>query len=226
MIFSFFIRKDNKDVQGEEISPEPSVYSEIIIEPEITEQPTPTLELTPEPTVSYLDFSEKSELLYSGFISEEDLDTILSEYGIAYETYLSYKQYNRDDIVKIAKTIYGECGSTYLSLHEKASVAWTILNHVDSSIIKYNTIDSVINKNSFHGYSASHPTVDWCLEMAEDICIRWTLEKIGLEYVGRTLPKEYIYFSSYIGSDGLSHSRSRISYKDNNYYDWSLPLPY
>lgn len=173
-----------------------------------------------------MDFSEKSLLLYSGYISEDTLQPILDEYGISMDTYLSYKQYDKNDIIKIAQTIWGECGSDYLSLHEKASVAWTILNRVDSNLIKQKTIDEVINKNAFHGYSPSKPKVDWCLKMAEDICIRWTLEKIGLEYVGRTLPKEYLFFSSYIGKDGLSHSRSRIGYKDRVYYDWSLPLPY
>lgn len=213
----------NEDVVT--FTPAPT-QSSILIQEEnqiiVTPEPTPTL----EPTPKVLDFSEKSPLLYTGYINEEKLFLILEEYEISYETYLSHKQYNDKEIVKIAQTILGECGSDYLSLHEKASVAWTILNHVDSPLVKHTTIDKVINKSTFHGYSSSNPKKDWCLEMAGDICIRWTLEKIGLEYVGRTLPKEYLFFSSYKGEDGLPHSRSRIGYKDRVYYDWSLPLPY
>lgn len=123
------------------------------------------------------------------------------------------------EIEKITKTLYGECRSNQIPTMEKAAVVWCILNRCDAW---EQTIDEVITKSQFHGYSKNHPIDDELLNITQDVVCRWQLEKIGLsENVGRVLPKEYLYFA---GRNG--HNWFRKDYKSCSYWDWEYDNPY
>lgn len=91
------------------------------------------------------------------------------------------KYYTENDIIMVAKTIYGEAGSYHISREDKAKVAWTICNRVDDSRWP-NSISAVITQPcQFYGYSANHPVTNECYEIAEDVLTRWSLEKQGVD---------------------------------------------
>lgn len=94
------------------------------------------------------------------------------------------------EIDMLAKTVWGEArGCNKL---EQSAVVWCILNRVDAG---RGTIAQVITApNQFHGYSKNFPVTDEIKTLVKDIVARWKLEKITDYEVGRTLPKNYLYF--------------------------------
>lgn len=124
------------------------------------------------------------------------------------------------DVELIAKTLYGECRGVS-SKAEQAAVAWCILNRVDSS--RYpNTVKGVVTQPyQFSGYSEDYPVWQNLKELAIDVLTRWHNEHEGDTNVGRTLPKEYVFFTG----DGLRNYFT-VEWKSNNYWEWTLPNPY
>lgn len=126
------------------------------------------------------------------------------------------------NIAIMAQTIYGEARD--MSTYEMSLVAWCICNRVDSPHFP-STIEEVIKqKGQFHGYSADKPIEKRCFEVAKDVIIRWNMESQIIGNVGRTLPKEYLYF---YGKDG--HNKYRVKNDDpNGRWDFTdiLPNPY
>ena len=122
----------------------------------------------------------------------------------------------------MAQTIYGEARD--MSTYEMSLVAWCICNRVDDPHFP-STIEEVIKqKGQFHGYSADKPIEKRCYEVAKDVIIRWNMESQIIGNVGRTLPKEYLYF---YGKDG--HNKYRVKNDDpNGRWDFTdiLPNPY
>jgi hypothetical protein len=104
------------------------------------------------------------------------VDIITDEIPEGYEMY-----YTEDDIIIVAKTIYGEAGSYWINRRDKAKVAWTICNRVDD--YRYpNSIARVVQQpDQFHGYSSTLPVTDECYEIAKDVLTRWSLEKQGVD---------------------------------------------
>lgn len=124
------------------------------------------------------------------------------------------------DAELIAKTVYGEARSRKIPTGEKAAVVWCILNRVDAG---WGTIEEVVTaREQFHGYKPGHPVDDELYELTLDVLHRWQLEHDGAENVGRTLPKEYLYF---VGrADGRNHFK--IEWRGRDCWDWSLGSPY
>lgn len=126
------------------------------------------------------------------------------------------------NIAIMAQTIYGEARD--MSTYEMSLVAWCICNRVDSPQFP-STIEEVIKqKGQFHGYSADKPIEKRCYEVAKDVIIRWNMESQIIGNVGRTLPKDYLYF---YGKDG--HNKYRVKNDDpNGRWDFTdiLPNPY
>jgi hypothetical protein len=60
-----------------------------------------------------------------------------------------------------------------------------------------------------------------CFCIAQDVMIRWLLEKRGITEVGRVLPSDYLYFAGRGGRNWF-----RKTYRSDDYWDWSLPDPY
>lgn len=119
----------------------------------------------------------------------------------------------------LARVVYLEARGVK-SKAEQAGVIWCILNRVDSD--KYpDDITKVATARHQFAYSKTAPVKDRLKELARDVVTRWLLEKCGIENVGRTLPKNYLYFAGRRG-----HNWFRPSFRCRDYWDWSLSNPY
>ena len=135
------------------------------------------------------------------------------------------QRYTENEVVMMAKTMYGEARG--LPKVEVACVGWCILNRVDDSRWPSTIAGVITQKSQFSGWNSQNPTrADLgfdLVELARDVCNRWSWEKAGQADVGRVLPAGYCFFK---GIDG--HNRFR---KDNKSqiagsWDYSLPNPY
>lgn len=128
------------------------------------------------------------------------------------------------DIDRIAQTLYGECRGVE-SKAEQAAVAWCILNRLDAGD-RGDTIAEVVVPSQFHGYKPTKPITDELRALAVDVVDRWERERAGETDVGRTLPREYLFFAG--RSDGRNYFRTMYDYTDADcvYWDWALPDPY
>lgn len=123
------------------------------------------------------------------------------------------------DIVLCAKLLWGEARGVK-SKAEKAAVIWCVLNRLDAGYAS--TIEGVITaRGQFTGYRKSNPVTDELYGLSRDVLMRYYLEKAGIQNAGRTLPKDYLWFTGYRG-----RNRFRNKYRSTNYWDWSLPDPY
>ena len=121
----------------------------------------------------------------------------------------------------IAKVIWGEARGVN-SKAEQAGVAWCILNRADCRETQEpSDVIAVATARYQFAYSRSAPVTEELRELAQDVVIRWLLEKQGVSDVGRVLPKEYIYFA---GRNG--HNWFRDKYRGGKYWGWGLPDPY
>lgn len=127
--------------------------------------------------------------------------------------------YTEDEVIAIAKTVYGEALITH-SDEEMSAVVWCILNRVDSE--RYgDTISEVLTKDQFHGFKNGNPVDEHIEWLVRDVLDRWVAEQNGQENVGRTLPAEYLFFCG----DGW-HNYFRTEWEGGTQWDWSLPNPY
>lgn len=122
------------------------------------------------------------------------------------------------EVEMIAKTVYGEARG--LDTLDQSAVIWCILNRVDAG---YGSITEVITApNQFTGYKVSNPVTDEFRALAEDVLTRWYMESTCCGEVGRTLPKDYLWF---VGRNGTNHFRNAWS-GDYDVWDWSYYNPY
>lgn len=155
--------------------------------------------------------------------SADTLTSIPDADLIAEETTSTEPEWKPDeaDVEAIAKTLWGECRGVPYTSH-KAAVVWCILNRVDEGGYFGNSIIEVVTKpNQFAGYSPDYPVDPELKAIAEDVLMRWHLEKEGEEDVGRVLPKGYCYF---VGDGELNYFTNE--WRSRNYWDWSLSNPY
>ena len=124
------------------------------------------------------------------------------------------------EIEIIAKTVWGEArGCNKL---EQSAVIWCILNRVDA---KNDTIINIVTApNQFHGYDSSFPVTDEIEALTKDVIARWKLEKVYGGNFGRTLPKEYLYFSA--DSTGIGNVFRTKWTGTCEVWDWNCWNPY
>lgn len=124
------------------------------------------------------------------------------------------------EIDMLAKTVWGEArGCNRL---QQSAVVWCILNRVDAD---WGTIAEVIKApGQFHGYNNNYPVTDEIKELVKDVVARWKLEKIICGEVGRTLPKNYLYFCA--DSNGLGNVFRDKYNGDYKKWDWDCWNPY
>lgn len=128
--------------------------------------------------------------------------------------------YDTADMVILAKALYGEARGVQ-SKAKQAAVVWCILNRVDDERWP-NTIQEVCVTSQFNGYDPDNPLDLDMYELAFDVYSRWEQEHNGVQDVGRTLPREYVFFHG----DG-TENWFRTEYEHTGeYWDWSLPSPY
>ena len=100
--------------------------------------------------------------------------------------------YTHDDVIAIAKMLYGESRGCSIDNQQKA--VWCVLNRVDADDFPDTIIGVLSQPNQFHGYSTAFPVWDELTAVAEDVLTRWSLEKQGVA-VNRELPKSFLYFT-------------------------------
>ena len=100
--------------------------------------------------------------------------------------------YTQDDVIAIAKMLYGESRGCSIDNQQKA--VWCVLNRVDADGFPDTIIGVLSQPNQFHGYSTAFPVWDELTAVAEDVLTRWSLEKQGVA-VNRELPNTYLYFT-------------------------------
>ncbi len=125
-----------------------------------------------------------------------------------------------DEIRVLAQKLYAECNGVP-SKARQAAVAWVIFNRLDAGNFGKTLMDVMTAPNQFAKTSDKTPVTDYMLELAADVATRWWAEKNGAEDVGRVLPSNYLFF----WGDGREN-HFRIGWKDQTYWNWSLPDPY
>ena len=129
--------------------------------------------------------------------------------------------YSWADVIMCAKLLTKE-GGGIKSDTEQSAVIWVVLNRVDSKEYP-DTIASVITQEyQFEGWDEETVPYDQCVEIAKDVLKRWNDEKNGAEDVGRTLPKEYIYFTG----DGAHNYFTEVQYGEPYVWGSVLKSPY
>ena len=123
------------------------------------------------------------------------------------------------EVELIGRTIWGEAEGVP-DKAEQAAVAWCVLNRVDDS---GKSIEEVVTApHQFVGfYRVTGEVPERFIELAEDVLLRWHLEKSGVEDVGRTLPANYLFF---IGFDGRNFFSTE--WRAPDFWNWDLPSPY
>ena len=100
--------------------------------------------------------------------------------------------YTHDDVIAVAKMLYGESRGCSIDNQQKA--VWCVLNRMDDERYPDSIIEVLSQSGQFHGYNPNHPVWDELTAVAEDVLTRWSLEKQGVA-VNRELPKSYLYFT-------------------------------
>ena len=104
---------------------------------------------------------------------------------------------------------------------ERACVAWTVLNRLDSPDFDGGTVSEVVTAPGQFYYFAWAPVEEGLLELASDVLDRWNSEKNGESDSGRVIPADYFWYSG----DG-EHNYFRNAYRGGDRWDYSLQTPY
>ena len=129
--------------------------------------------------------------------------------------------FTEEEVNYIAKTVWGEARG--VSKIQQSAVVWCILNRLEDGYWG-NTIKRVITyPDQFHGYHSNYPVTDEIREVVEDVLMRWNMEKMGVKNVGRTLPKEFLYFHSDKTRLG---NVFKTSYGNGDTWYWNCWNPY
>ena len=102
------------------------------------------------------------------------------------------------DVIALAQMLYGEARGC--TVDNQMKCVWCVLNRVDDARFPDTIIGVVSQPSQFHGYSPNFPVWDELKEVARDVLPRWSLEKQGVA-VERELPKTYLWFTGYNGSN-------------------------
>jgi len=122
---------------------------------------------------------------------------------------------DEDDIIILAKLMYGECRGIPDS-DRKAAVCWVALNRVDATGYGNNLYDVVVSSGHFTGYKDSNPVWDNLYWLAKDVLYHYYAEKDGYSGCRRVIPKDYLWFYGN-GRENVF----RNSYKGGAVWDWS-----
>lgn len=126
--------------------------------------------------------------------------------------------------VMLAKTVWCEARGIE-SVTQQSAIIWCILNRADSGGYG-DSVRAVLTAPYQFAYREWASTTDDygrdLVKLAMDVLTRWEMEKAGETDVGRTLPKDYMWYS---GNGKANVFRNKYS---GNYqiWDWSLPSPY
>ena len=130
----------------------------------------------------------------------------------------AFLQQYHTEAVMLAKTMYCEARGIN-SKKELSMICWTILNRYDHGFA--GSISGVITAKNQFAYRSGAPTVNDLgidlLALAEDVLLRWHRENLGEVNVGRTLPKEYLYYHG-----NGKHNFFKVTEHSKGYYDFGV----
>ena len=127
-------------------------------------------------------FEDRSTEVLIEDLTTEDEGVDAEEATTLETTDVSYEMYfTLEDVEMVAKTIYGEAGSSWIPKEDKACVAWVICNRVDDPRWADTIAGVVTSPKQFYGYKATNPVTDECRDIAIDVLTRWSLEKQGVD---------------------------------------------
>lgn len=133
---------------------------------------------------------------------------------------IEHKILNLDEEIKmLAQVVYNEARGVN-SITQQAAVIWCVLNRVDSSEFD-NSINKVIKYPNAFAWKQDTVVEKQFIKLAEDVLIRWLLEKEGYLETGRVLPAEWVYFHSGQGKNNFKQESN-----STRYWNWSLVSPY
>lgn len=206
----------------EEILEEKSTTTEQEPTPEPTSEPEPISESEPEPTPE----PEPEPVVTSSYYTVEgDVNMSLDE---LIEELANNSSLTVDDIIKLIKTYHGECDCV-VSMAERSMVIWVILNRLDAGGFGSTVAEICTRPYQFTGYSANNPITERGFTLVRDVVMRWEREKAGETNVGRTIPKDILYFhADSIPSQGIWHN-AFYKYSGGNsgykiYFDRNNPI--
>lgn len=169
--------------------------------------------------VEVTDNIEETEQIIVQVLTPRIKEDDMADSDIETETEVMY--YTENEVVMMAKVLYRECRGIP-SDTEKACVAWSVCNRVDSDDFSGSTITEIITAPNQFAYSYDTPVWDELYDLALDVLTRWNSERNGEVSVGRVLPEDYTYYTG----DGV-HNYFRNQYKGNySIWNYSLPSPY
>lgn len=121
----------------------------------------------------------------------------------------------QSDIADLANVMHSEANG--LDTREVSMVAWCVLNRVDAN---QGSIHSICWSNQF----TRRGNITAYAWLAEDVLIRWYMEKAGVTNVGRTLPSTHRYF---VGDGKHNYFRADFKGKGELYSIFNnYPNPY
>ena len=185
-----------------------------------SEEKNINIETVPESTIDHLAIDDSLENIEVNNDIQETIEETEDASNFEEEIQIELVSYfTSEEIIMVAQTLWAECrGITNTT--EKACVVWTIVNRVDAG--DSDTISGVLRKPHQFAWRSDLSYTDELYDLAEDVLMRWNLEKNGYSDVGRVLPKDYLWFRG----DG-NHNYFRNQYEGNfDIWDYSLPSPY
>ncbi len=126
--------------------------------------------------------------------------------------------------VMLAKTVWCEARGIE-SVTQQSAIIWCVLNRVDNGSYGDSVRDVLTAPYQFAYREWASTTDDYgrdLVKLATDVLTRWEMEKTGEANVGRTLPKDYMWYS---GNGRVNVFRNKYSGRYRT-WDWSLPSPY
>ncbi len=133
------------------------------------------------------------------------------------------KHYSEDIYIIGAKMLNGEAGGIS-SMTERSACLWIACNRVLDE--RYpDTLEEVITqKSQFNGYRKNQKYTDADYELAVDVFERFYREQNGetAEEVGRSLPKDYLYF----WGDGKHNHFTKVQNGKSYVFGSTLDSPY
>lgn len=131
------------------------------------------------------------------------------------------KPYDDVTVETLTNLLYGEARGIK-ELDKKSAVVWCVLNRYDNGKFGKTIVDVATAPNQFSGYVKNRTYKDMecyeeCKAMVIDVLDRYYTE----EQVGRTLPKDYLYFYG----DGKQNHFTK-EWRGKNYWNWSMENPY
>ena len=150
-------------------------------------------------------------------------DTVVEDSQIPYDIPCT-----DEEVDIMAVILHNEASVGCVSEVERSMVVWCMLNRYDVQFLKDTTMKDICTHKSQFAYKANTYPRTEDRNLVIDVIERWSKEKAGQKAVGRTLPKQFLYFVQ--DSDPSTNSwhnafytYDHVYYGDKIWYDYANP---